>query len=247
MKDLERATGVGREAIRYYIREGLLPEPERPGRNVAWYDGAFVERILLIKKLQQERYLPLTVIKGIVGTDRPPSDAEVRTLRELDGGLVPTAEGERPRRPETLSRLARRLALPVAEMRGLAKVGAVEVVVRRGKQSLEGTSVAVAEEWARVRRAGFTRELGFGPQDVALYVEVVQWLTREELRRFASRVAGRVDAPAARKMAAEGIACVNRMLGLMREATLRRYIAQGNIPAPGDGGAVGDARGASGG
>ena len=27
MKDLERATGVSRETIRYYIREGLLPEP----------------------------------------------------------------------------------------------------------------------------------------------------------------------------------------------------------------------------
>ena len=42
MRDLERATGVGREAIRYYIREGLLPEPERTARNVAWYDESFV-------------------------------------------------------------------------------------------------------------------------------------------------------------------------------------------------------------
>ena len=45
MQDLERATGVGRETIRFYIREGLLPQPERPNRNVAWYDESFVERI----------------------------------------------------------------------------------------------------------------------------------------------------------------------------------------------------------
>ena len=62
MKDLERATGVGRETIRFYIREGLLPEPARPGRNVAWYDGAFIERIQLIKELQQKRFLPLHAI-----------------------------------------------------------------------------------------------------------------------------------------------------------------------------------------
>ena len=37
MKELERETGVGRETIRFYIREGLLPEPERPKRNVAAY------------------------------------------------------------------------------------------------------------------------------------------------------------------------------------------------------------------
>ncbi len=42
MQDLERATGVGRETIRFYIREGLLPQPTRPSRNVAWYDESFV-------------------------------------------------------------------------------------------------------------------------------------------------------------------------------------------------------------
>lgn len=52
MQDLERATGVGRETIRFYIREGLLPQPERPNRNVAWYDEAFVARVGLIKELQ---------------------------------------------------------------------------------------------------------------------------------------------------------------------------------------------------
>ena len=30
MKELEDRSGIGRETIRYYIREGLLPEPERP-------------------------------------------------------------------------------------------------------------------------------------------------------------------------------------------------------------------------
>ena len=32
MKELETRTGVGREAIRFYIREGLLPDPEKPQR-----------------------------------------------------------------------------------------------------------------------------------------------------------------------------------------------------------------------
>ena len=72
--------GVGRETIRFYIREGLLPEPERPGRNVAWYDESFVERIALIKELQQKRFLPLQVIKAIVAGDAP-SRARTRWRR----------------------------------------------------------------------------------------------------------------------------------------------------------------------
>ena len=74
MKDLERASGVGRETIRFYIREGLLPEPERPGRNVAWYDPSFVERLALIKELQRKRFLPLHAIKAIVGGSESAAD-----------------------------------------------------------------------------------------------------------------------------------------------------------------------------
>ena len=65
-KTIGKAPPDQREAIRFYIREGLLPDPERPARNVAYYDPSCVERILLIKELQQKRYLPLSVIKAIV-------------------------------------------------------------------------------------------------------------------------------------------------------------------------------------
>src|SRR6185369_11170344 len=102
MKDLERATGVGRESIRFYIREGLLPEPERPGRNVAWYDESFVERIGLIKELQQKRFLPLHVIKAIVGNDAEPSRDEVKALLELDGKIFPAVGGGAEMPPERL-------------------------------------------------------------------------------------------------------------------------------------------------
>jgi DNA-binding transcriptional MerR regulator len=230
MKDLERATGVGREAIRFYIREGLLPEPERPGRNVAWYDDSFVERISLIKHLQQERFLPLSVIKGIVGSASAPSPAEVQALRQLDGKLG-VQEGKAALRPaEKLSALARRVNLPAAEIRELAAVGAVEIAVRGGAQWLEGRSVAIIEEWAAIRQAGFSDDLGFGVHDAKLYVELVQWLARQELRIFTKGVTDKVDPARARAMARHGIDGLNRILALLREATLLRYIAAGNLP-----------------
>jgi len=236
MKDLERATGVGRETIRFYIREGLLPEPEKPGRNVAWYDAAFVERILLIKRLQSERFLPLSVIKGIVGAEQPLSDSESRALGALDGRLVAAGERDRPHPAETLPKLARRIGLPIAELREMAALGAVDVVVRGGKQCLEGSSVAIAEAWARVRAAGFSDALGFSAQDLALHVEMVRWLAREELRRFGSRVAARVDPETARAMAQAGIDGMNEVIGLLRESILLRAIAEGN---PGSGAETG--------
>jgi DNA-binding transcriptional MerR regulator len=241
MKDLERATGVSRETIRYYIREGLLPEPERPERNVAWYDAAFVERILLIKRLQSERFLPLSVIKGIVGDVRQLTDVETRALHALDGQIAPpparAAAGPHP--PETIARIAKRLGLSVKEIRELADGGAVELVVRDGKASLEGTSVAFLESWARFRQAGFTEDLGFTPGEAALYVETLTGLAREELRRFGARVPARVDADTARRLARDGIDRGNEMIGLLREAILLRLLAAGN--QPGEDAGTGDA------
>ena len=237
MKDLERATGVSREAIRYYIREGLLPEPERPERNVAWYDASFVERILLIKRLQSERFLPLSVIKGIVGDARELTELEARALHALDGQIGPTAQSAEaaPHRPETLARLAKRVGVTVKQIRELADAGAVEIVVRDGKPSLEGTSVAIVECWAKIRAAGFTEALGFSPGEAALYVETLTGLAREELRRFGARVPAKLDPDTARRLAREGIDRVNELIGLLRESILLRLLAAGNRAGDGAG------------
>ncbi len=50
--------------IKHYLREGLLPEPVKTSRNMAYYPPEFVDRIRLIKRLQEERFMPLKAIKG---------------------------------------------------------------------------------------------------------------------------------------------------------------------------------------
>lgn len=233
MKDLERATGVGRETIRFYIREGLLPEPLRPGRNVAWYDASFVERVGLIKELQQKRFLPLHAIKAILGAGdgaAPPSRTEIRTLLELDGKLFPPMAGAPASPAERLAALAQRTELPVAEIEALARAGAVTIARRDGERWLEGDAVRIVETWAKMRQAGFSEPLGFGPENVELYVEFVQALAREELRVFTKGIAGRVTTDGARRMAEDGIVLLNQLIALLRKQTLLRYIAEGNVP-----------------
>ncbi len=226
MKDLERATGVGRETIRFYIREGLLPQPERPGRNVAWYDESFVDRIAVIKELQRKRYLPLHAIKSLLGGDTPPTRAEVDTLLAIDGKLFRDA----PAAAARLSDVAHRTGLKAAEVRHLADVEAIEVATRDGDQWLEADAIRFVELWAEFRRAGYHETLGFGPEKLRVYVDFVRWLAREELRIFTQGVAGRLDVETVARMAERGIDLVGRMLLLLRKGTLLRYIAEGNVP-----------------
>ena len=44
----------------------VIPRPRKKGKNVSDYDESFVERILLIKQIQDHFFLPLSLIKKIV-------------------------------------------------------------------------------------------------------------------------------------------------------------------------------------
>src|SRR5882672_11540343 len=84
MGELAEASGVPAPTIKHYLREGLLPEPVKTSRNMAYYPEDFVDRIRLIKQLQEERFMPLRVIKSML--DDEPERA--RALIELEDRIL---------------------------------------------------------------------------------------------------------------------------------------------------------------
>jgi len=62
MKDLKEKTGLPSSTINYYLRNGLLPEPVRTGKNMAWYHPSTISRLNLIKKLQEKNRLTISEI-----------------------------------------------------------------------------------------------------------------------------------------------------------------------------------------
>ena len=82
IRDLVERTGVSRETVHYYIRDGLLPKPRKRGRNIADYDDSYVERIRMIKELQDNYFLPLAVIKNILkNREKSPEGQSFLSLR----------------------------------------------------------------------------------------------------------------------------------------------------------------------
>lgn len=67
MRDLERASGLPASMIRFYLKEGLLPEPERPSPNSALYGEPHVESLEIIKRIKQiAPELPLVQMKRVL-------------------------------------------------------------------------------------------------------------------------------------------------------------------------------------
>jgi DNA-binding transcriptional MerR regulator len=107
MSELADASGVSAATIKHYLREGLLGEEDaivRTSRNMAYYPPEFAERIRRIKRLQEERFLPLRLIKGLLdepGTrvrraeliERTEVPEPVLDRLESIGVLTPDADG----------------------------------------------------------------------------------------------------------------------------------------------------------
>ncbi len=54
MKQLAEASGLPVSTIKFYLSKGLLPPPRKEKANVAYYDRAFLDRLLVVKHMREE-------------------------------------------------------------------------------------------------------------------------------------------------------------------------------------------------
>ncbi len=52
ISDLEKKTGISRGTIHYYIREGLVSQPNRTGKTMAYYTEGHIDELIEIKRLR---------------------------------------------------------------------------------------------------------------------------------------------------------------------------------------------------
>ncbi|OYW84536.1 MAG: hypothetical protein B7Z20_10635, partial [Sphingobium sp. 32-64-5] len=84
MRELEERTGVHREVIRIYLRNGLIPQPERPRRTVAVYGEEHVQAIAAIRRLQRESRLTLAQIKSLMEGGGAEARVEASAFDQLE-------------------------------------------------------------------------------------------------------------------------------------------------------------------
>ena len=221
MRDLEKASGVGRETIRFYIREGLLPEPARASRNSASYGDDHVTRLKAIKRLQEERFLPLAVIRTLLDADDGDRWLEPQAFPMLNAMLAARLDQGATRLPvaaviEQLGDDADMIAEHVGT--GLVAVDA--------DGSMSARDAAIMRSLAELRDIGFTRELGFTGEGMRFYVDFIEWVTTQEMRLFFEHTAGQVGEDRALLMAERGIAVINDLLSQLRTRAILRKLGE---------------------
>ena len=210
MRDLERATGVGREAIRFYIREGLLPEPARPRRNVAHYSDEHVVRIRAIKRLQEDERLPLSEIREVL----------------VDGDASAIAEGRGPELAHLIAELLGEAAAPRKPLAAVVGAGVSEEEIRTLAEAgiitlhegdlLDDLDVRICAAWGKANALGFNGENGFDAGFLLHMQEQVEAIANDQVARYMrERFQDRLGEDAARA-GAEGLLLSREILGVMQ-------------------------------
>ncbi len=187
MKDLCEATGLERQAIHFYISEGLVPPGQKTGRNTAFYSEKHIARLNLIKRLQDERFLPLKAIRSVLTDVDDPSfsDSQRAFLANLRTELrIDTTPTQTP-----LAEMCERAGLPLTEGKQLIEQG-----LARGTMG-EEPHIDTRDRWtveclAQLRSLGFKTERGFGVPELSFFHNTIRDLFEREMELITRGLAG---------------------------------------------------------
>ena len=197
MAELAEASGVSAGTIKHYLREGLLPEPVKTSRNMAWYPPDFVERIQLIKDLQERRFMPLKAIKGIL---------------DLEGEATRISAAE----------LKRRYGVPQEVLDRLAELE----VITPTSRGYGASDVRIVEAISRFRAGGYDEKIGFTVYDTLRYKRAMEELVKEEVEVLMERLGGDQDAQRAAQLIEKGAEPLRDLISALHSKALVAELKQ---------------------
>lgn len=220
MAEVMQLTGASREAVRFYVNAGLLPEPHRTARNMAWYSQQHIEIIKLVRALQEEQFLPLKAIKALFDDDKNfdftarqrsifasmREEMGIRARRQLPG---PSSHG-----------MAEALGLSHEDFRDLQQVG----VIRTQVDQLTGDEEEILRQFAILRHSGMTAARGFSPRHLQIVQASTDLLFAQELKLFKELLVDLRDDEIPVLMT-RAIPAINRIFAVLHEQKLRAFVA----------------------
>ena len=167
MQELVAATGVPKSTILHYLNEGLLPEPVKTSRNMAYYSPASVERIAFIKAMQSKYRLSLAIIKEFLQAGK--LGPELEPLLELRSFIF-----GRPEDQELLDLEAfcRATGLTIPEVEALQSAG---LLLPLEPERFDAEDLVIG------RLLKGLRNLGLTPAEVSFYPRLSREIVNHEM------------------------------------------------------------------
>jgi DNA-binding transcriptional MerR regulator len=213
ISQLAERSGVSAGTIKHYLREGLLEgDVVKTSRNMAWYPPEFVERVQLIKRLQEERFMPLRAIRDVLDDD----PERAARLVELEDRILERAVKAREAQRVSVAEVRRRYDMPANVLDRLAELS----VLTPSSRGYDPDDVAIIAAISRFRAGGYDEALGFTVFDTLRYRDALAPLVGEEVRTLLERLAGEVEPDRAAEIITSGAEPLRELIGAMHSKML---------------------------
>jgi DNA-binding transcriptional MerR regulator len=225
ISELTKRTGVSKETIHHYIREGLLRKPRKTGKNTADYNAAYVQQIRLIKELRDHYFLPLPIIKKIIKEQKGLTPAEQSSFQVQSEYLRPL---ERFFPHEIVGRDAFQAATGLGRY-WLDKLEAWGIIsARRDNEDpvYSHENVVIGRLMVDMDRLGFGPRDGYDPENLKPISDFIKSYLTTGTREYLERNAEKLDSPDFREKNAQ----FSELMSLFLYYLYRRMVRETGHP-----------------
>ncbi len=183
ISELVKRTGIPKETIHFYIREGLLRKPRKSGVNSAEYNESYIHQIQLIKDLRDNYYLPIPEIKKIVKNfkKQSPSDRAIskfysKFFRPADRLLTEEIIGE--------DAFCNATGLEIEWLNKAKEWRVITPEKRKGVTVYSVDDVAIGRLMVDMGRLGFGPKDGHDPEDLSYISDFVREFVVKAFKKY---------------------------------------------------------------
>lgn len=183
ISELVKRTGVSKETIHYYIREGVLRKPRKTGKNTADYNESHIDQIRTIKALRENYFLPIPVIKKLIKKHKKQNPSERSSFQFL-------IENFRPLDQLISSEISGRalfMATTGLSEKWLSKMQEWDVLTSEKQNNEDFYSqddVIIGKLIADMDRIGIGPRDGFNPEELKNFTAVLRGFVAKNLERY---------------------------------------------------------------
>lgn len=194
ISELAKRTGVSKETIHHYIREGLLRKPRKTGKKAVDYGEVYVRQIRLIKELRDNYFLPLPIIKKILKEQRKQTPSEQSSFQLQSEYLRPI---ERFFPDEVIGKDAFQEATGLGRywLDKMEEWGIISARLEDGEPVYSHENVIIGRLMVDMDRLGFGPRDGYDPKGLKPISDFIQSYLTVSTREYLERNAEKLNSP----------------------------------------------------
>ncbi len=194
ISELTKQTGVSKETIHHYIREGLLRKPRKTGKNTADYGDHYVRQVRLIKELRDNYFLPLPIIKKIMKEQKRQTPSEQSSFQVQSEYLRPL-ERFFPREIKGQDAFQEATGLGRYWLDKMEEWGIISARISDEDRVYSHENVVIGRLMVDMDRLGFGPRDGYDPKNLKPLSDYIQNYLTVGAREYLERNAETLDSP----------------------------------------------------